>query len=143
MKKGLGFIWEKTNIWFYPNNVFVNSYMNKERWLVLEKAHPFWTSPYDFGEMKRMAPDLYATLEETSSFVLIKGGLNLRFNFYSNNYPKSCHGNSHSDGRLTWSEMIFEIYKWFNSVILILIYFRQFYKTRNIFFCVIKLYLKA
>jgi hypothetical protein len=49
--------------------------------LVLEKAHPFWTSPYDFGEMKRMAPDLYATLEETSSFVLIKGDLNLKISF--------------------------------------------------------------
>ena len=60
--------------------------MNEGR-LVLEKAHPFWTSPYDFNEMKRIAPDLYATLEQTSSFVLIKGDLNYRKLIGDLNWP--------------------------------------------------------
>ena len=56
--------------------------------LVLEKAHFFWASPYDFSEMKRIAPDLYATLEETSSFVsLIKGDLNYRKLIGDLNWP--------------------------------------------------------
>ena len=46
--------------------------------LVLEKAHSFWTSPYDFNDMKQIAPDLYETLERESSFLLSKGDLNYR-----------------------------------------------------------------
>ena len=44
-------------------------------------------TPYDFSEMKRIAPDLYATLEQTSSFVLIKGDLNYRKLIGDLNWP--------------------------------------------------------
>ena len=59
----------------------------KDGRLAFEKAHPFWTSPYEFNEMKRIAPDLYATLEQTSSFVLIKGDLNYRKLIGDLNWP--------------------------------------------------------
>ena len=55
--------------------------------LVLEKAHPFWTSPYDFNDMKQIAPDLYESLQRESSFLLIKGDLNYRKLIGDLNWP--------------------------------------------------------
>ena len=39
--------------------------------------HAFWTTPYEFAAMKRVAPDLYAQLQE-ASLVIFKGDLNYR-----------------------------------------------------------------
>ena len=50
----------------------LSAYMADSR-LVLEEAHAFWTSPYAFNDMPRVAKDLYTCFEENSSFILIKG----------------------------------------------------------------------
>ena len=70
-------------------NKFVSrlkAYMSDGR-MVLERAHKFWTSPYDFSEMGRVAPDLYSVLKESSSFLLIKGDLNYRKLIGDLNWP--------------------------------------------------------
>ncbi|XP_015110052.1 protein-glutamate O-methyltransferase [Diachasma alloeum] len=51
------------------------NYLKRGAWSIEDE--PFWTSPYDFSQMKSEAPDLYSKLSE-SKLVIFKGDLNYR-----------------------------------------------------------------
>ena len=50
-------------------------HLNDGKWILTD--HTFWTTPYEFAAMKRVAADLYSQLQE-SSLVFFKGDLNYR-----------------------------------------------------------------
>ncbi|XP_011300702.1 UPF0364 protein C6orf211 homolog [Fopius arisanus] len=50
-------------------------YFDSGTWTIEDE--PFWTSPYDFSQMKIKAPDLYSKLSE-AKLIIFKGDLNYR-----------------------------------------------------------------
>ncbi|RWS13060.1 protein-glutamate O-methyltransferase-like protein [Dinothrombium tinctorium] len=51
------------------------NYLSEGLWVILEED--FWTLPYDYSEMQRIAPKLYSTLQE-ANLLIFKGDLNYR-----------------------------------------------------------------
>jgi hypothetical protein len=64
----------------------IKGYMSESK-LVLEHENPFWTLPYSYDKMEKIAPDLYAYFKRSSSLVLFKGDLNYRKLIGDLNWP--------------------------------------------------------
>ena len=64
----------------------IKGYMRESK-LTLQHEHSFWTLPYSYDKMEKIAPDLYENFKKTSSLIIFKGDLNYRKLIGDLNWP--------------------------------------------------------